>query len=103
MKALDVLGMVIRQAECSLESEWGVEPWSGLVVTAVRQASIADLTGIACGDIIAEVDGMPARSFDDLEGVLVRRESRDSVRILFRRDRAWRFVTIPYLEEQWPV
>ncbi len=101
--SLDVLGMVISRINGFSAQRSGMETDQGLIVARVRLGSVADLTGIASGDIIAEVDGLPVRTFDDLEGSLVGRESRDPIRILFRRVSAWRFVTIPYVEEYWPA
>ncbi len=101
--SLDVLGMVISQIDGFSAQRSGMETDQGLIVATVRLGSVADLTGIASGDIIAEVDGLPARTFDDLAGSLVGRESREPIRILFRRVSAWRFVTIPYVEEYWPA
>lgn len=100
---LDVLGMVITPIDSRPAMRSGMEMVDGLIVTTVRLGSVADLTGVATGDIIAEVDGFPARTLDDLRGSLIARESQDPIRILFRRVSTWRFVTIPYREHYWPA
>jgi C-terminal processing protease CtpA/Prc len=100
--SLDVLGMVIAQIDPLPARRSGMETVDGLIVTTVRLGSVADLSGITSGEIIAEVDGLPARTLGDLEGALIGRTSREPIRILLRGVRAWRFVTIPYRDFYWP-
>lgn len=99
---LDVLGMVITQIDPLPARRSGMETVDGLIVTTVRLGSVADLSGITTGEIIAEVDGLPARTLDDLHGSLVGRASREPIRILLRGVSTWRFVTIPYRDFYWP-
>jgi membrane-associated protease RseP (regulator of RpoE activity) len=94
--------MVIAQIDPLPARQSGMETVDGLIVTTVRLGSVADLSGITNGEIIAEVDGLPARTLGDLEGSLIGRTSREPIRILLRGVSAWRFVTIPYRDFYWP-
>ncbi|GFE62773.1 PDZ domain-containing protein [Geobacter sp. AOG2] len=95
----DVLGMAVTEIDQVSALRSGMEMAAGLIVTAVRWGSAADLAGVASGDIISEVDGSPTRSLKDLKKLLAAHDPQTPFRLLFLRIGTWRYFTIPFDED----
>lgn len=95
---LDVMGMAINRLDGASAAKSGMEQQAGLIVAAVRPGSMADLAGVASGDIVCEVAGIPVMEPAELERVLGEQEPRGPVSMLFRRVGGWRLLVMPPAE-----
>jgi len=93
---LDVLGMVVTRIDRLPAMRSGMDLAEGLIVKTVRLGSMADLAGVATGDIICEANGCPVMDICDLDKILVEHDPREPVRMLFRRVGAWRYLAFPH-------
>lgn len=93
---IEVLGMVVARIDSVPAMRSGMELVTGLIVTMVRLGSMADLAGVATGDILCEVDGCPVADTAELEQILAEHDSRKPVGMLFRRVGAWRYLALPH-------
>src|SRR5512133_1844190 len=93
--SLDVMDMVVTEIDNVPALRSGMELVSGLIVKRVGCGGVADLTGVAPGDIISEVNGIPVRTLHDLELILEARTGNEPFRFLFRRVDAWRYLALP--------
>jgi S1-C subfamily serine protease len=89
---LDVLGMIVSRIDHLPAIRSGMDLVAGLIVRTVRLGSMADLAGVATGDIICEVDGCPVMDICELDKILVEHDPQAPVRMLFRRIGAWHYL-----------
>jgi len=92
---LDVLGMIVTRIDRSSAIKSGMELVAGLIVMTVRLGSMADMAGVATGDIICEVNGCPVTDLFELKKLLIELKPQEPVRMLFRRVGAWRYLAFP--------
>jgi S1-C subfamily serine protease len=95
LPTLDVLGMEVIEIDHVPALRSGMEMLAGLVVKKVRWGGVADQSGVATGDIIAEVDGQAVRTINDLKNSLAVHEGREPLRFLFRRVGTTRYLALP--------
>jgi len=92
---VDVLGMEITEIDHVPALRIGMKMLAGLIVKKVRGGGVADQSGVATGDIISEVNEQPVRTINDLKNSLAVHESREPIRILFRRVGTTRYLALP--------
>lgn len=80
------IGISVRALTPSLARRYGFRTTEGLLITDVRPYSEADRRGLQRGDIILEINRKRVRTVEDLESVLKRSESGDSIMLLIRRE-----------------
>ena len=95
---LDALGMIITELDHSSALRSGMETTSGIIVKVVMWGSVADRAGVTAGDIISEIDGKPARTIWDMQHALALHTPRTPIRFLFQRSDMWRFMALPFEE-----
>ena len=95
---LDALGMIITELDQISARQSGMETTSGIIVKVVMWGSAADRAGVTAGDIIAEVDGMPALTIEDMELALALHIPQTPIGLLFQRSDMWRFLALPFEE-----
>jgi len=81
----DALGLTVRELTRDLAARMGLKESQGVVVTDVRQGSIAELGGFQPGDIIREIDGKPVATVQDYERLVKELNKGEVVRFLLRR------------------
>ncbi len=92
---LDAMDMVVSEIDHVPALRSGMELVTGLIVKRVECGGVADQAGVATGDIISEVNGIPVRTLNDLELILEARTGNEPFRFLFRRVGAWRYLAMP--------
>lgn len=92
---LDVMDMLVAEIDYVPALRSGMELVSGLIVTRVGCGGVADQSGVASGDIISEVNGIPVRTLNDLELILEAQTGNEPIRFLFRRVGSWRYLALP--------
>ena len=92
---LDVLGMEVAEIDHVPALRSGMEMVAGLVVKMISWGGVADQAGVATGDIISEVNGIPVRTLSDLKISLAEHNGREPVRFLFRRVGTTRYLALP--------
>ena len=81
----DVFGLTVRELTKDLAARMGLKESRGVVVTGVRQGSIAEIGGFQPGDIIREIGGKTVSSAQDFEKLIKGYGKGDLVRFLLRR------------------
>ena len=81
----DALGLTVRELTRDLAARMGLKESQGVVVTGVRQGSIAELGGFLPGDIIREIGGRPVATVQEYEKLVKEYGKGDVVRFLLRR------------------
>lgn len=81
----DALGLTVRELTRDLAARMGLKESQGVVVTGVRQGSIAELGGFLPGDIIREVGGRQVATVQEYEKLVKVYGKGDVVRFLLRR------------------
>lgn len=66
----DKLGVIVTPLGAAGARELGLEEGLGLEVTRVLAESYAGLLGVAAGDVLLELDGVPLRTPEDIERVM---------------------------------
>ena len=95
VKRVELQGMVIAGIDRIPAEKSGMEMTAGLIVTTVRLGSMADLAGIATGDILCEVEGRAVTDLPELSNLVNDHDPKEPMRLLFRRVGAWRFLAFP--------
>src|SRR6185369_9323246 len=95
---LDALGMIITELDHASALQSGMETTSGIIVKVVMWGSAADRAGVTAGDIVSEVDGKPARTIRDMQLALALHTPRTPIGFLFQRSDMWRFLALPFGE-----
>ncbi len=67
---MDMLGLQVSELNRRLQNEFGYEGESGVVVTDVRQGSLAEQKGLARGDLIKEVNRQSVSSVREFERIV---------------------------------
>lgn len=93
--ARNLMDMVVAEIEDVPALRSGMELVSGIIVRSVRWGGVADQVGVAAGDVISEVNGIPVRTLNDLERILEAHTGDEPFRFLFRRVGAWRYLALP--------
>jgi len=93
--SLDIMDMVLAETGNVPALRSGMELVTGIIVRSVRWGGVADQAGVAAGDVISEVNGIPVRTLNDLERILQAHTGSEPFRFLFRRVRAWRYLALP--------
>lgn len=96
---LDIGGMVVTSIDNLSAVLTGMELVAGLIVKSVRFGSLAELAGIASGDIVCEIDGIPVTEILELKSVLSKHDPSSPAGILLRRVGGWCCSTLPLDEE----
>ena len=96
------LGVNLRAITRDVSQRYGVQPGSGVLITAVTPGMPADEMGLRVGDILVEYDGTPIQDVASLQRVLQLRgiAGRHSVEIVRERNRAILDVSFPEKREQ---
>lgn len=89
------LGLIVTEVDDSYLAKRGVRQPRGIMVLGTRTGGIADLAGVAAGDIICEVDGTPVAALPEVEQRLELHPPTLPVRLLVRNGDYWRFLAIP--------
>jgi len=92
---LEVLGMIVTRIDRASAVRSGMELAMGLIVMTVRLGGMADMAGVATGDIICEVNGCPVTDLFELKKLLMELNPQEPIRMLFRRVGAWRYLAFP--------
>ncbi|NVN92004.1 MAG: PDZ domain-containing protein [Desulfuromonadales bacterium] len=92
---IDFMGMVLTRINPVPALKSGMDSLTGLIVTTVRLGSMADMAGVASGDILCEVDGVPVTETQELEILLAQNDRQKPVGVLFRRVGGWRYLALP--------
>jgi len=95
---LDVLGMIITEADRTPALGSGMEEVEELVVLVVGWGGTADTAGVETGDIITAVDGKPTRSLWELEVCLSAHLPQTPIVFQLRRAGTRCQVAIPFEE-----
>ena len=67
----------------SVAKEKGIAAYEGVLVTQIDKGSPAESSGLAAGDIIAEIDGNPIKSVLDYDRLMLRKKEGDEVKFAF--------------------
>ncbi len=92
----DVLGVYLRPLEAGEAAALGLETGAGLVVVRTEPGTIAWALGVQRGDVLLEVNGLPATGRDAISEALCARPDDGEVRLVLidghgqRRARTWR-------------
>lgn len=81
----DAFGLTVRELTKDLAARLGLKESRGVVVTGVKQGSIAEFGGFQSGDIILEIGGKAVATVLDYEKLIKEYGKGDVVRFLLRR------------------
>jgi serine protease Do len=81
----DAFGLTVRDLNKDLAARMGLKEFQGVVVTGVRQGSIAEIGGLQPGDIIREIGGKAVTTVQDYEKLIREHSKGDVARFLLRR------------------
>ena len=79
------LGLTVQELTRELASRYGLRDARGLVVTDVRQGSVAEEAGIAPGTLIIEINGQRPDSAGAFNAVVAKIKKGDMIRLLLKR------------------
>jgi serine protease Do len=89
-------GLTVQAATKELAEQYGIEPDSGVIVTAVERDSPADENGIQPGDVITAINRQPVtnpwqfrqalKAADARKGLMVNLKSNGSNRMVILKD-----------------
>ena len=99
------LGIVIVPGPqaAKLRQRVGLPAAPGLLVRAVAAGSPASTAGVAEGDLVTAVDGVPVPSVDDLWDALDAADDRATVEVTLLRGVDERTVTVTFAEPEAPT
>ncbi len=80
------IGVQIQPVDDVTAKALGLEKPQGAIVSNVLKGSAAERAGIKEGDVILEFDGIPIRSPNHLQGLVVTRRAGQTVRLTIWRD-----------------
>jgi len=80
------LGFSVRELTPTLARRYGYRSQEGLVITQVKRYSEAERKGLAVGDIILEVNQKKVSTVEDIERILKKVESGQTIVFLVRRE-----------------
>ncbi|MGN6110303.1 MAG: PDZ domain-containing protein [Kofleriaceae bacterium] len=86
MTARPRLGVALIEVSPSLRQQMGGDADRGVLVNDVLDGSPAERAGVRVGDLILEVDGVPAMTSKAVRSVMDARRHRDTVRVAVMRD-----------------
>lgn len=90
----DRLGLTLKDLNKELASSFRIKETSGVVVTDVREDSVAFNVGIQRGDIIKEVNGRKIETVVDYDKALALLKKEKIVRLLVKHGDSMRFVAV---------
>jgi serine protease Do len=94
-EAEDRLGLTVMELNGELAARMRINETKGVVVTEVKEGSVAEETGIAAGDIIKEINGTVINTMEDYNKAVSAQKKGSVMRILLRRGEGSLFVAIP--------
>jgi serine protease Do len=68
----------------------------GLIITQVRENSVADQVGLVSGDVVLRLNNQPMKSIDAFREALIAARTASSVVLLVRRGRSAYYVPLPF-------
>ncbi len=80
------IGISVTTLTPGLARRYGFETEEGLLITQVRQYSVADRAGLQRGDIILEVNREKMKTVKDLENILKNLDSGDPLMLRIKRE-----------------
>jgi serine protease Do len=90
----DKLGITVTELTGDQAAKMGISETEGVVVSDVKQGSIAEEAGIARGDIIKEINGVKIATPNDYEKAVAARKKGSVMRILLKRGNSSLFVAL---------
>ncbi len=88
------LGVEVSNLTADVAEKLGVKPGQGVVVTGVRDGSLADRAGLAGGMVVLQIDRKPVKSVEDFQALMAKQSLADGVLLLVRSGQGARFVVI---------
>ncbi|HMK49252.1 MAG TPA: insulinase family protein [Thermodesulfovibrionales bacterium] len=88
------LGISIDNVSPGLQSKYHLEDSKGIVVTAVRTDSPADVAGIKAGDVILQIDRKPVSSVQEFKSIIGLWEDTRTIELLVKRQGKSSYVVI---------
>jgi serine protease Do len=82
---VEKLGITVQELTRELADHLGIKDGKGLVITEVRQGSMAEETGIVAGSVIIEINGHRPDTLERFTALISRLKKDDVVRLLLRR------------------
>jgi serine protease Do len=80
------LGFSVRELNAALARRLGIRTQRGLIITDIKEDSEAARKGLSVDDIILEVNRRPVETVDDLDRILKRTESGQTIMLLVRQE-----------------
>jgi serine protease Do len=80
------IGLRVREMSPSLASQMGYETEEGLLITEVKEFSVAESAGLQRGDVILEINRRKVDSLDDLDTLLKNSDPGDPLLMMIRRE-----------------
>jgi serine protease Do len=91
---LEELGITVQNLTDDLAGRLGYEGLSGVIVTAVEEGSLAELSGVSAGTLIVEVDRKPVKNTREFKEAIEQAAKEGTILLLVRDGDYSRFVVI---------
>lgn len=80
------IGLKVREMSPTLARQMGFETEKGLLITEVKEFSVAESAGLQRGDIIIEINREEVDALDDLDKILKASDPGDPLLMMIRRE-----------------
>lgn len=80
------IGLKVREMSPTLARQMGFETEKGLLITEVKEFSVAESAGLQRGDIIIEINREEVEALDDLDKILKASDPGDPLLMMIRRE-----------------
>ncbi len=80
---LDRLGLTVQTLTSDLARQFGVEGEQGVLITGVKEGSLAAMSNLQAGDLIVEADRKPVATVEELQAILGR--DKEQILLLIKR------------------
>jgi serine protease Do len=80
------IGLRVRPMSPALARQMGYKTEEGLLITEVKEFSVAESAGLQRGDVILEINRQKVDSLDDLDNILKRSDAGDPLLLMIRRE-----------------
>lgn len=80
------IGLKVREMSPTLARQMGYETEEGLLITEVKEFSVAENAGLQRGDVVIEINRQKVDSLDDLDKILKESDPGDPLLMMVRRE-----------------
>lgn len=80
------IGLKVREMNSALAKQMGYETETGLLITEVKEFSVAEAAGLQRGDLILEINRQKINTLGDLDKILKGSDPGDPLLIMVRRE-----------------